>query len=175
MKRLVASLLLLVPLVAGGTHYPFIRQERNALEMPAGASPTFDVFLQKLDTLVSTGKADVRILHVGGSHVQSGVWSDRLRRRFLSLRYGCDGGRGLVFPFAAAGTNTPVSYTSYGFGSWEAASCLKPGDCTLGLCGMSLTARDTSAHLPLVIGGAVLLVALYFIASKLVMGKGARE
>ena len=32
-----------------------------------------------------------------------------------------------------------------------------------------------SAHLPLVIGGAVLLVALYFIASKLVMGKGARK
>ena len=32
-----------------------------------------------------------------------------------------------------------------------------------------------SAHLPLVIGGAVALVALYFIASKLVMGKGARK
>ena len=32
-----------------------------------------------------------------------------------------------------------------------------------------------SAHLPLVIGGAVLLVALYFVASKLVMGKGARK
>ena len=32
-----------------------------------------------------------------------------------------------------------------------------------------------SAHLPLVMGGAVLLVALYFITSKLVMGKGARK
>ena len=32
-----------------------------------------------------------------------------------------------------------------------------------------------AAHLPLVIGGAVLLVALYFIASKLVMWKGSRK
>ena len=32
-----------------------------------------------------------------------------------------------------------------------------------------------SAHLPLVIGGAVLLVVLYFLASKLVMGKDIRQ
>ena len=32
-----------------------------------------------------------------------------------------------------------------------------------------------AAHLPLVIGGAVLLVALYFIASKLVMWNGSRK
>ena len=84
-----------------------MRGDLNTLEMPAGASPTYNRFLRKLDTLIATGGVDVRVLHVGGSHVQGGTWSDRLRRNFLSLRYGADGGRGLVFPFSAAGTNTP--------------------------------------------------------------------
>ena len=131
MKRLVASLLLLVPLVAGGTHYPFIRHERNVLEKPAGSAPTYDLFLRKLDTLATTGRADVHILHVGGSHVQGGTWSDRLRRHFLSLRYGCDGGRGLVFPFPAAGTNTPAGYSSSAVGNWECATCVRPSEADL--------------------------------------------
>lgn len=150
MKRLIiTTLVLLIVLPAGAgriPHYPFVRADLNHLEMPAGASPTYDIFLHKLDTLIRTGGTDVRILHVGGSHVQGGTWSDRLRRNFLSLRYGSDGGRGLVFPFSAAGTNTPVGYSSSYAGNWDASSCRRPGDVTLGLTGMALTARDTSAR-----------------------------
>ena len=123
--------------------YPFIRTEKNVLQ---GNSPDFEHFCRKLDTLLVTGGGDVRVLQVGGSHVQGGTFSDRLRRRFLSLRYGIEGGRGLVFPFAAAGTNTPVSYNSSYIGNWESANCLKPGDAVLGLTGMAALARDTSAR-----------------------------
>lgn len=146
MKRLLLSVLLFVPMLAASTHHPFVRYDRNVLERPAGSAPTYDLFLRKLDTLVTTGGADVSILHVGGSHVQGGTWSDRLRRHFLSLRYGCDGGRGLVFPFSAAGTNTPSSYRSAYSGTWEWASCLRASDVPLGLTGMALVARDTSAR-----------------------------
>ena len=108
MKRLLTSLLTLLALLpsAGARvpHYPFVRADLNVVEKPAGASPSYDLFLRKLDTLILTGGVDLRVLHVGGSHVQGGTWSDRLRRDFLSLRYGADGGRGLVFPFSAAGT-----------------------------------------------------------------------
>lgn len=150
MKRLILCLLTLLALLPAGArrvpHYPFVRADLNVLEMPAGASPTYDIFLRKLDTLIRTGGTDVRILHVGGSHVQGGTWTDRLRRNFLSLRYGVDGGRGLVFPFSAAGTNTPVSYSSSYSGNWDASTCLRPGDATLGLTGMAVTAQDTSAR-----------------------------
>ena len=150
MKRLLTSLLTLLALLpsAGARvpHYPFVRADLNVVEKPAGASPSYDLFLRKLDTLILTGGVDLRVLHVGGSHVQGGTWSDRLRRDFLSLRYGADGGRGLVFPFSAAGTNTPASYSSSYSGNWESATCLKPHDVTLGLTGMAVTARDTSAR-----------------------------
>lgn len=147
MKRaLLAILLLLTLLPLEGRRlprYPFIRTEKNVLQ---GESADFQRFCRKLDTLLVTGGGDVRVLHVGGSHVQGGTLSDRLRRRFLSLRYGIEGGRGLVFPFATAGTNTPVSYNSSYIGHWESANCLKPADEPLGLTGMAALARDTSAR-----------------------------
>ena len=148
MKRLALILALWALAFPAGAlkHYPFVRHERNVLEKPAGSAPNYDLFLRKLDTLVTTGGADVRILHVGGSHVQGGNWSDRLRRHFMSLRYGCDGGRGLVFPFSAAGTNTPSGYSSTAVGNWECASCVRPGEPALGLTGMAIVAQDTSAR-----------------------------
>ncbi len=149
MKKLLLTLLLLVPVLCYGARrlprYPFIHADRNVLQFPGGDSEDFRLFLRKLDTLVLSGKGDVRVLHVGGSHVQAGTWTDRLRSNFLALRYGIDGGRGLVFPFSAAGTNTPISYQSSYTGNWEKTNCLKP-DCILGLTGMAITANDTSAR-----------------------------
>jgi lysophospholipase L1-like esterase len=129
--------------------YPFVRSDLNVLQTPSGESPELQHFFRKLDTLLITGRGDVRVLHVGGSHVQGGTLSDRLRRHFLSMRYGMEGGRGLVFPFSAAGTNTPVSYSSSWQGSWESATCLKPADEELGLTGMAVVARDTSTRVVL--------------------------
>ncbi len=149
MKRLLLSLLLLVAALSlegrRMPRYPFIPADRNTLQFPGGESEEFGLFLRKLDTLLESGKGDLRVLHVGGSHVQAGTWSDRLRSRFLSLRYGLDGGRGLVFPFSAALTNTPVSYSSSYTGNWEKTNCLKP-EGELGLTGMAITASDTSAR-----------------------------
>ena len=150
MKRLELSILLLLCLLPlHGRRIPrepFIRVDLNTLEMPAGGSPYYDLFLRKLDSLLITGGTDVHILHIGGSHVQGGILSDRLRRHFLSLRYGIDGGRGLVFPYTAAATNTPVSYSSSYSGAWDSANCLKPGEADLGVSGMVAVAQDTSAR-----------------------------
>lgn len=144
-KALLLAILILTVLPLQGRRYPFVRAEKNELQFPGGPSADYALFLRKLDSLVISGSADVRILHVGGSHVQGGTWTDRLRRSFLALRYGMDGGRGLVFPFAAASTNTPVSYTTTAVGNWETTRCLKP-DRTIGLAGIGATAADTSAR-----------------------------
>jgi len=148
MKRLIPIVLLLLSTASLEARrlprYPFIRTEKNSLQYPGGESADFRLFLRKLDTLVLTGRGDVRVLHVGGSHVQAGTWTDRLRSNFLAMRYGMDGGRGLVFPFSAAGTNTPVSYSSSYTGNWENSKCLKP-ECVMGLTGMAVTAHDTTA------------------------------
>lgn len=151
MRRLVSIVLALflgslaLSEARGLPRYPFVHLEENHLRFPGGPSPEYREFYLKLDTLVHSGRGDVRILHVGGSHVQAGTWSERLRRRFLSLRYGMDGGRGLVFPFSAAGTNTPTGYNSSYTGNWTPSKCLHP-DTRTGLTGMTVTAADTSAR-----------------------------
>lgn len=145
MKKVLAALLLLMTMLPlQGRRYPFVRVEKNVIQYPAGDSPQFRRFLRKLDSLVLLGSGEVKVLQIGGSHVQGGTWSGRLRDNFLSLRYGMDGGRGLVFPFATSGTNTPVSYTTTASGNWESTRCLRP-DRDLGLTGMAATATDTSA------------------------------
>lgn len=127
---------------------PYAHTERNVLQFPGGASADFDNFLCKLDTLLLTGRGDVRILHIGGSHVQGGMWTNTLRKNLMSLRYGMDGGRGLVFPYAAAGTNTPLGYQTSYSGSWTASRCLKP-ETVMGVTGMTVSTADTAATVTL--------------------------
>lgn len=153
MKRCLLLLTLLLSVAASAQsrfhrrvpRLDYARFEENCIEFPAD-SARFDNFLRRLDTLVVTGQGKLNILHVGGSHVQGGVWTDRLRQNLLALRYGLDGGRGFVFPYAAAGTNTPSSYRSKAFGTWTSDRCLKP-EGRLGLSGMSVTTSDTSSVL----------------------------
>jgi membrane protein DedA with SNARE-associated domain len=72
-------------------------------------------------------------------------------------------------------------FTGLGAGIWTAilaAIGFAIGRSTADITYLELCEKGkdmASAHLPLVVGGAVLLVALYFVASKLVMGKGARK
>ena len=157
MKRTILLLTLLlafVPMDAQLRHHRriprmgFARTERNALQFPGIDSPDFDLFLRKLDTLVTTGRGDVRIVHIGGSHVQGGTWTNTLRKNLMMLSYGIDGGRGLVFPYAAAGTNTPAGYQTSYTGTWSSSRCLKP-ETVMGLTGMTVTTADTAATVSL--------------------------
>ena len=127
---------------------PYAHTERNALQFPGGASADFDTFLRKLDTLLVTGRGDVRILHIGGSHVQGGAWTNTLRKNLMALRYGMDGGRGLVFPYAAAGTNTPLGYQTSYTGTWSMSRCLNP-ETVMGVTGMTVSTADTAATVSL--------------------------
>ena len=66
----------------------------------------------------------------------------------MALRYGMDGGRGLVFPYAAAGTNTPMGYQSSYTGTWTSSRCLSP-ETVMGVSGMTVTTADTAATVAL--------------------------
>jgi lysophospholipase L1-like esterase len=54
----------------------------------------------------------------------------------------------MVFPYSAAGTNTPVGYRSSYSGEWTWSRCLKPdGVHPLGATGMSVSTSDPTAFL----------------------------
>jgi hypothetical protein len=59
-------------------------------------------FYQKMDSLVFDGKGQVNILHLGGSHIQADVFSNRVRVKTVKFYPGFAASRGFVFPFSVA-------------------------------------------------------------------------
>ena len=125
--------------------YDFARFEKNKIEFH-GDSSAFERLFLKMDSVLFMGCGNLRIMHIGGSHVQAGTLTRRLRNDFLSLRPALDGGRGLVFPFSAAHTNNPSSFTTSYEGSWKVTKNVqRDPDHRLGLTGIALSASDDKA------------------------------
>lgn len=160
MRRLKAYFLAVVflpSLLAGQTvrkdipDLDFARFDRNRIVMK-GDSSNFETVYRKLDSILFTGRGNLRIMHIGGSHVQAGTMTRRFRNDLLSLGDSLDGGRGLVFPFWAARTNNPSSFrTRYG-GEWTVSKNVQKEPARrLGLTGMALSSSDTSAFIRIVL------------------------
>lgn len=131
--------------------YPFIRYQANRLQYDSATAPTMRYFLAKWHKLTTTGQGAINIVHIGGSHVQAGTLPHAVRTRLLSDYPTLVGGRGLVFPYAAAAKcNNPADYKVH---------CRERVILTrnvyhnpehpLGLCGISVTAQDQPTRIQL--------------------------
>ena len=127
--------------------YSCVNLDHNKLIYP-GDSLAMERFFDKLDTLLFKGKGNVSIMHIGGSHVQAGVFSQAMRDNLLNLTPGLTAGRGLVFPFMK--TNTPCSYCISRTGEWDYCRNAVAFDTRLGLAGASVTTSDTTASFSIV-------------------------
>lgn len=127
--------------------YSCVNLNHNKLIYP-GDSLAMERFFDKLDTLLFKGKGNISIMHIGGSHVQAGVFSQAMRDNLLNLAPGITAGRGLVFPFMK--TNTPISYCISRTGEWEYCRNAVAFNTRLGLAGASVTTSDTIASFSIV-------------------------
>ena len=107
---------------------------------------TLTNFFQKWDTLFFEGEGTVNILHIGGSHVQAGVFSHTLRTNLLNVYPHLTANRGIAFPFSAAKTNNPYNYKTFYEGKWDAyRNVNREIPYPLGLTGMLIVAQDEEA------------------------------
>jgi len=129
------------------TAYSFIDYENNTLDF-YGDDTSFKNLFGRIDTLLWDGTGQVNIAHMGGSHIQGGIWSDNMRKKFQALASGVQAHRGFLFPFRMAKTNNPSNYNVVYNGNWESCRNVeKNKNCTLGLSGMSVTTQDSSTWL----------------------------
>ena len=93
--------------------YPFIKWNLNKLEF-AENSPAFKKLFHKLDNVYNNKEEDVHIFHIGGSHIQADIYSNRLRTYLQHMSQKAKGQRGFISPNKLAGTNNPscLLYTS---------------------------------------------------------------
>ncbi len=126
---------------------PFVNAAANRIIFK-GDSAAWARFHAKLDKLVFEGEGRMSIAHIGGSHVQADQWSMQLRHRLQTLSPGMRAGRGFVFPYAMAKSNTPWWYRPEYTGQWTAVRNVTRADSSiLGIAGISATTRDTLAEL----------------------------
>ena len=135
------------PLKVRIPEYTGISLEGNRLLYP-GDSLAMERFFDKLDQLLFTGQGHVNIMHIGGSHVQAGTFSQQMRDNLLQLDPSITAGRGLVFPYMK--TNPPCSYLISSTGEWTYNRNAVPFDTRLGLAGASVTTSDPDASFSIV-------------------------
>lgn len=126
-----------------------VHYEENVLRFPAGHE-LFDELYADL-TGLSTGNAEtVRMMHIGGSHVQAGAFSGRMRKNLGAFNAGRPVGRGLIFPYGMMGTNGPRDVSFSHEGKWSRTRCVDPSpSCPLGLAGAAITTSDSTATITL--------------------------
>lgn len=148
MRQTVFWMLIASVFLFAGNLLPLpIDSSANHIVFPAG-NVSFSPFLHKLDSLIYTKQGNVNILHLGGSHIQADVFSNRIRSRLIRDIPLPAASRGFVFPFTAANSNTPISYASRkrGHFKWE-RSAFKNRKKPLGLMGFQVTTIDPDAEI----------------------------
>jgi len=91
-------------------------------------------------------EAEIRILHIGDSHVQADFFTGEVRRLLRQYLHDTLPQRGMIFPFAVAGSNNPTDFKSTAIGNWDT---LKSTDNrvteSLGVNGIALYTKDIKA------------------------------
>lgn len=122
--------------------YPFIHSALNRLSF-SNDSSAFKTFAGKLSSLKSGQLNRLSIVHIGGSHVQGGTWSNTFATSFQTY-FGTKGGGYFVFPYKIAKTNGQPFAASFTNGKWKRCRGLGKDYCQpLGLCAMNVSTNDS--------------------------------
>lgn len=125
--------------------YDFVRYDLNRFQFFNDSNAFLKIF-GELDNMLQRGDGQLSIVHIGGSHLQAGIYPDRVRKRLQTFQPGLNGGRGFIFPYKVARTTNPSGYRVYSSGKWTACRNIEESrSCKLGLSGISITTTDPRA------------------------------
>ena len=126
----------------------FAHFENDTLAFDPATSHLPD-FFRKMDDVIATGKGNINILHIGGSHVQAGTMSHRIRRNLLKDFPDRIARRGMIFPYSVASKcNNPADYrVSKNVVFSLIRNVYKDIDRPLGVTGIAVYTSDTTAQI----------------------------
>jgi len=127
--------------------YPFINFDANEIKF-AENSPSFKKLYYKLNAVANGEDEKVHIFHIGGSHIQADIYSNRLRAFLQNMNSTSRGQRGFIYPFKLASTNNPSNYNVTFDGEWKGYRCsIKKDSVAWGLSGVSAVFKDSISNL----------------------------
>ncbi len=123
--------------------YSFVNIKENYIHF-YNEDSNFNTFYRKLHILLSEKKGKVKIMQIGGSHIQAEIWPDQVRKNFLNLSDNMNGGRGFVFPFKIAETWNPKNHQISYTGKWESfRNSVKKHSKKWGVSGITVSTTDS--------------------------------
>jgi len=133
--------------------YSFINWKANQIKL-ADKSPAFKKLYCKLDTIARGGKEKLHIFHIGGSHIQADIYSNRLRSYLQTMSPTSTGQRGFIYPYSVAKTNNPGNYRVKYDGNWKGYRCSVGKDSVAwGLSGITAVFKDSIANVKIKANG----------------------
>lgn len=131
-------------LITYSTKYDFIKYNQNYIEWN-----DYNSIINFFEKLKKTPQRKLKILHIGDSHVQADIFTGYIRNE-LQVIFG-DGGRGFVFPYAAASTHAAYDYKTSCKGKWDFSRNVQPYPAyDMGVTGATVHTEDSSASFKLV-------------------------
>lgn len=119
-----------------GKYAAFFNKEASVISN----AQQLNFFLNALKDLQANKRKQVTIVHIGDSHVQAGDLTEPSRKGLQQL-YG-NAGRGLLFPYQAAGTNGPLDYAFSSKQKFLARrNCVAKGNLPTGIAGHVIHTR----------------------------------
>lgn len=152
MKKILAVLLMGICTFSYAQHYvldsikeadpKLIDFNENTLKF-ADDSPYFAYFFSQLDSLYSGDKKKLHVFHIGGSHIQADIYSNKLRTYLQNMNDISISQRGFVFPYHLAHTNNPTNYRIEADNEkWKGYRCSRRDSVPWGLAGITAVFKD---------------------------------
>lgn len=124
------------------TPWPFIKTDSNKIRY----AENLHLFFDRLQSLEQDSVRQIRIVHIGDSHLQADLFSGKMRTLFQQ-KFG-SAGRGLIFPYKVAGTNGPRDYTCSSNAYWQPLKSIYGGEGpSMGLSGMGIRTSSSAPAL----------------------------
>lgn len=152
---LIAIFLLFVPRIKTKINHSkvlnetlwFINFSENAIDFKA--KEKMDQRFSEIVNGVMAGNDQLRVLHIGDSHVQADFFTGETRRLLSDWLSDSNTSRGFTFPYEIAASNNPDDYKVSWEGVWTRNRLNGDRMAKIGLAGISLTTSDTSSELGL--------------------------
>jgi hypothetical protein len=126
--------------------FGFVNYLDNKIQVPGNDSIRLKKFYQKIDRLLKEGEGQINVLHIGGSHVQADIFSDKVRRNFDAVNAPFQSPRGFIFPYSVAKTGNPRNYKVTYTGVWESARNVQANrKVAIGMGGIAVYTNDPKA------------------------------
>ncbi len=113
-------------------YFEVVNYGANRIQMKDSTS--LDYFFEALYKLQQSKnakgeeKVQVKILHIGDSHLQADFFTGKVRKLFQEDKRFGDAGRGFIFPYSAARTNNPFDYKTRYTGTWTSQKMVSNKD-----------------------------------------------